>query len=389
MKSKTLFILPTTDVGGTRTSLANLISSLDTDRVDIEILSIKRDGTLLPRLEQAGRVLPMHVILEAAFRPAGYHIKNGRIGLLFKKIGLTIRAKTAKKSPRELAMQLAAADFSGKYDCVFGYQEGIAVELAAQIAAPRKFAWVHRAYDGVVDKIPHEKLKTDFSKFDRVIFASGAVMRDYIATECVPADKAIRIYNTFDVASILEKSRLEPITVKDGTVTLVSLGRFVRVKRYDRIIGAAERLKADGFKFKWYMIGDGELREALQERAHRKQLDDCLVFTGMTDNPYRYIAACDATVISSESEAHPMAATESLILSKPVITTAYAAAKESVADGENGIICENSSDGIYLAVKRFLSNGELRAKLAQNAADYFYDNAAIINEVHNLIDGKF
>ncbi len=388
MKKKVLFIIPATQVGGTRTSLINLLKAMKSVEADIDVFAIKRHGKLLEQFEQTCNILPESRITESAFNSFGYHLKKFDFKRLFCKLSLTLKAKLSHTDVRKYALKAAAVDFDGKYDCVIGYQEGYAVIMAAAVKAPLKFAWVHRAYDGVTERIPHVELKNQLSGFDRVIFASKAIMHGYIKSDCVDEKRAVNIYNTFDTEAIIEKSKRDPIDMPKNVVKIVSVGRFTRVKRYDRIIGAAEQLKAEGLKFVWYIIGGGELYDAMVERAHRKHLKDVVCFTGMTDNPYRYIVAADVTFITSESEGHPMVANESLILGKPVITTHYHAAKEVVTDEVTGLICENSSDGVRRAAKRIIEDGELLSRLTENVRDFKYDNAAIVEQVEALINGK-
>ena len=58
---------------------------------------------------------------------------------------------------------------------------------------------------------------------------------------------------------------------------------------------------------------------------------------------------------------------EAIILGLPVITTDCSGMKEIFGDEECGIICENSEDGIYGALKEVLDNPQRLSEFAKNS----------------------
>ena len=73
-------------------------------------------------------------------------------------------------------------------------------------------------------------------------------------------------------------------------------------------------------------------------------------------NPYKYLSQSDCLIVSSEFEGYGVVIDEARVLGKPVISTDVGDAKNILAEGF-GIICENSEDGIYKAMKEFLDKG--------------------------------
>lgn len=55
-------------------------------------------------------------------------------------------------------------------------------------------------------------------------------------------------------------------------------------------------LKDHGVKAKWYVLGEGELRDRLQIKINHLGLKDDFILLGAKTNPYPYYAQCDLYV---------------------------------------------------------------------------------------------
>ena len=91
------------------------------------------------------------------------------------------------------------------------------------------------------------------------------------------------------------------------------------------------RLKSCGkTAFTWRIVGDGPDRK--NDEALAKELDvaELVRFEGQKENPYPYIAKSDLFALYSAYEGYPLVVGEALILHTPILTTAYAAAKEQI-----------------------------------------------------------
>ncbi len=381
-----LFILPSGDIGGTRTSLVNLITNMDRQRYDIDVLLLFRRGPLVAEFEQICNLLPQNKTIKAGRGMGSELIKAFDLLSLIRRISLNLRAKMLKRTRYELCYQSAAKQYSDKYDCVIAFQEKDATEFAQYISAPKKIAWVHTDYSRAIKGRGEKALSEVSNKFDKVVFVSNACMNEFKQKTHIEHSKMLCIYNTFDCDDIIKKSGEYTVEKDKSMPMLVSIGRFCEQKSFHRAIRAAYRLKNEGYRFLWYIIGDGELFDEINAEIIEKNVGDSVILTGRKSNPYPYMAAADAMILTSVFEAHPMVATESLILSTPVVSASFPSAAESVLDGQNGILCDNNSEGVYQGVKRILSNPELLNKLKANVENFKYDNLAIIKQIEELID---
>ena len=127
-----------------------------------------------------------------------------------------------------------------------------------------------------------------FKQVDGIVSISDECVN--ILKELFPdvAEKCIMLPN-INSSKVIKKLSAEfyPEEYKqnNGALTLVSVGRVVQLKGFDMAVEAAALLKKRKVNFKWFIIGDGGLRNELQLSAKEQGLDDCLIFAGLKSNP--------------------------------------------------------------------------------------------------------
>jgi glycosyltransferase involved in cell wall biosynthesis len=86
--------------------------------------------------------------------------------------------------------------------------------------------------------------------------------------------------------------------------------------------------------------------------------------------------AADAALLSSSWENFPHTVVEALAVGTPVIATATGGVAEVVEDGCNGLLVPpGDGEALAGAVRRFFADGELRARLVNEAAPSVADYA--------------
>ena len=85
-------------------------------------------------------------------------------------------------------------------------------------------------------------------------------------------------------------------------------------------------------------------------------IKDKVIFTGQVKNPFLLLKNSDCFVLSSNHEGQPMVLLENLILDKPIIATDIPG-NRSVLENGYGLLCENSVEGLFEAMDKFMTNG--------------------------------
>ena len=111
----------------------------------------------------------------------------------------------------------------------------------------------------------------------------------------------------------------------EGARLMGIVGRLVPIKRHDVLFRALSLLKTSplaGGDFCCVVVGDGELREALERQAKELGLSEHVRFLGWRRDLDAIYADLDCLVLSSDNEGTPVSVIEALAAGVPVVATA-------------------------------------------------------------------
>jgi glycosyltransferase involved in cell wall biosynthesis len=104
-----------------------------------------------------------------------------------------------------------------------------------------------------------------------------------------------------------------------------------------QLVEAVARLRAAGCPARALMIGDGDMRAAVEARARELGVAGDVAITGFQLDVRPYIAACDVMVLCSTAvETFSLAALEAMAMGRPVVLSELGGAAEMVFPGWNG-----------------------------------------------------
>ena len=360
--------------GGAERAMLNLFSRLDPNQYEISLFVITGQGELrreLPEnvrlinkkykevsvLTKKGRRLLTLSVLKAGIgkalflRRAPYLIKNFFIMLKKGKILLD------KLFWRLLSD--GAPKIQEEYDLAVAYLEGGATYYTAQhIKAKKKTAFVHIDYE----KAGYTReLDLDcYEKFDRIFTVSDEVkehfLRVYPEYECKTS-----VFN-----NILNQERIKKMAdqgegFNDGFkgLRILTVGRLTRQKRYDIAIEAMKLIKEKiSMPIRWYVLGEGDLRQELEQQIKSAGLENDFILLGVKNNPYSYIKGCDLYVHATEFEGKSIALQEAQVLGKPILATDCSGNREQIENGTDGILCELDTGQVCEKLLYMINNPE-------------------------------
>ncbi len=379
---KVIFVLHRANIGGSCTSMANLLELLKERGYEANVFLMSHEGLLLDRIKNCSILLKENKSLSAVtcdkknLKTLGKFFIRVIYVLMHKLIGADRAIK--------FFYNKAAKKLSGKYDTIIAYQENTTTDFVECIIAHNKIAWVHTYIEKIIGNGDYKNFSKQYSNFDKIVCVSDAVKKIFDEKIEGVKDKTLVINNTNNTGYIINKSVEYDFETDKKLINLVSVGRCTDAKKFDRAIYAAEKLKKDGFLFNWYIVGGGELLEDLKNKTRQCRIEDVLRFLGPNTNPYPIIKSCDFLVVTSLYEANPMVVNEALILHKPVISTAFSSVKEVIEDNVNGIICDNSEEGLYGILKDLFKNKDLQNQIKLGAENFIYDNNTVLEKVINI-----
>ncbi|WP_159459769.1 glycosyltransferase [Scatolibacter rhodanostii] len=258
------------------------------------------------------------------------------------------------------------------YDVEIGFLEGPCNRLAsAASSGVNNIAWIHTDVLGLTDKesgfYSKNSEKDCYDRFHHVVCVSQEAKSAFIE-KVSPEKEPMVLYNPIDRHTILHKaSENTSLYEKKDRFAFCTVGRLVPPKGIDRLLEAAARLAKEFPDFDLLILGEGSEKEALQKQAETLQLQGQVHFIGFLDNPYAVMNQCDVFVCSSRMEGYSLVVAEALVLGLPVVSTDCGGPKDLLNQGEYGLMVENSVDGIYLGMKKMLTDRDFLEEMKQKA----------------------
>jgi len=168
----------------------------------------------------------------------------------------------------------------------------------------------------------------------------------------------------------------ERLEVGPEETMVLGIGRLVAWKGFDHLIEAQSRVRREAPNVRLVIAGDGDLRSALEERADRLGLHDCVTFVGAVDRNEvpAYFAAADLVAVPSIRheagfvEGLGYVALEALASGTPIVASNVGGLPEVVRHGETGVLVEDGSpESLASAILTLSRDANLRDRLGRNA----------------------
>lgn len=377
-KKKLLFVLWSLSAGGAERSLINLLWELDYGYYDVELFLFEREGEFLKQLPQQIRIIeaPKEVkfLSTGSFREMMkcFSLRGFFYRILYK-LFYENKAKSSYNKDQllwEKVWKKSLESLKGEYDIAAGYLQGIPDYFVIdKVTSERKLLWIHTDYSKINGDINFDYYY--FSRGDEIITISEtckeALLKDFSSLK----GKINLLYNLNSpvlIKRLAEEVVPEEILAakEEGYQILLSIGRLVEVKGFDIAIKAAAILKNKGVKYKWFVLGEGGLRQELLELISLNSLEDLIILLGVRSNPYCYMKQADIVVQTSRYEGKSIVLDEAKVLCKPIISTNYSSAADQIEQGKTGILVGMSPEELAKGIEEVLSNKDLRKELADN-----------------------
>ena len=197
---------------------------------------------------------------------------------------------------------------------------------------------------------------------DLVLAAGQKVRDDLVAARIVSPDMVVVVRpGVRDFDRLSPEAARSALGVADLGARPVAgwLARVVRVKRPDRLAGAAMATP----DVDYIVGGDGAMRGGLEEHAPPN-----LRTLGWAD-PATFWSACDFAVLTSDNEAMPYSLVEAALAGLPTVTTDAGSASEVVVDGVTGLVVPLSAEAVADGIRRLVADPPAMAAMGAAARE--------------------
>lgn len=124
----------------------------------------------------------------------------------------------------------------------------------------------------------------------------------------------------------------EELRIQDSRLAVIHIGRFGKEKNHEFLIQCFAEIIRSGADAKLILVGDGELREDMEKRAHEILPEDSFVFVGVRSDVNRLLQAADVFAFPSIFEGLPVTLVEAQAAGLPCVKSDNVTDEAAVTD---------------------------------------------------------
>lgn len=395
MKKKIVFMSINMNVGGTEKALLNMLSEIPKDKYDITLLLLEEYGGFLNHIPRGVRVKYLEGYKKIKNKlnqpPKITMLELVKKGQLINAIKFSFIYTLSKiMSDKRIFFKYLLSGFpklNDEYDLAVAYagpMDFISYFVVNKIKSSNKIQWIH--FD--ITKIGFDRsfaLKI-YSQFNKIFVVSKEGRSKLV--DFVPAlREKTDVFSNIISSQLINAQTKEGIGFKDNFdgLRILTVGRLSFEKGQDIAIRVLQRLIKNGYKVRWYCLGDGSYRTKYETLVHDYNLQEEFIFMGSDPNPYSYIEQCDIYVQPSRHEGYCITLAEARCLKKPIITTDFTGAKEQIKHEETGLVVSIDENEIYNAVTKLIHNRVLGNTFSANLSKETFNSTRDMEKIYALI----
>ena len=383
------------NIGGTEKALLTMLNEMDRRKYDITLFMLEEYGGFLNQIPDGIKVMYLKeyktlkkFINDPPQLVAKELIKNRKIIKGLSVLFVYIISKLMKDISIYYKYILSNVDtLNEEYDIAVAYagpMDFISYFVINKIKSKKRVQWIH--FD--ISKIGFNVnfAKKIYDKFDKVFVVSNEGKDKLINLIPSLKDKTEVFFNIIS-CKMIEKMSYEGEGFSDdfdGT-RILTVGRLSKEKGQDLIIPVLKKLKENGYKVRWYCIGDGPAKKEYEKLVDKLNIKDDFIFLGSKLNPYTYMKECNIYVQPSKHEGYCITLGEARCFNNPIVTTNFTGANEQIVNENTGLVCEISEEGIYRAIKKLLDDKKLYKNIKDNLKNEIVDSTKEIRKLESIL----
>ena len=262
---------------------------------------------------------------------------------------------------------------------------GILGRVAARMAGvPIIIHTIHglpfHPYETGLNNLLYKRLERWAARWSQKIITVADAMRGQAVAAGVAApEKFVTIYSGMEVDTFLaadqrREAARRALGIADDEVVIGKIARLFELKGHEYVIAAAPKILHEFPKARFLFVGDGILRQKLQEQAARLGVAERIIFAGLV-HPSRIpemLGAMDLVVHASLREGLARVLPQALLAGRPVVSYDIDGAREVVRDGVTGYLVKPQAvDELADAVLKMLRDPAKARAMAMKGRELF------------------
>jgi glycosyltransferase involved in cell wall biosynthesis len=200
----------------------------------------------------------------------------------------------------------------------------------------------------------------------------------------VPLDEFSRQRSAEEIQAARAELGIAPDDVAIGTVT-----RLHDSKGNSFLIDAARLVLSERPQARFFIVGEGPLRDSLEQQARALNLGDRFSFAGFAKDVPRVVSAFDISVFPSLWEGTPLTVFEALAMGKAIVATDADGLLDVLTSEHDAIIVPKRdaralANGLIRVIDEPQTRDRLRAAAAETGKQY--DISVFVRKMERLYD---
>lgn len=388
MKKNILIVTRQMVAGGIEKSIINMLKMIPMDQYNIHLHVMHKGGEFETEIPNGVIVKCIYGGYKTTVEKICIHLYNLQLKEAFNTIVYSLLRKFTKSEFKKQAFELKLVEKDmNEYDIAIADHVPASfpvMYISNNINAKKKVAWLHS--DVSLYKNQIDLYQKDYEKYDYIFSVSEENIHKFNSFYPHLANKTNTFYNLI-VQKELELQALDGRTFNDNYngIRILTIGRLCEQKGQMIIPSVAKKLIENGYRFKWYCIGDGELRNNINSNIIELNVSEHVILLGSISNPYRYLKECDIYIQPSKHECYCTTVTEAKCFNKPMIITDVNGSKEQVKNGENGLIIDYDINQMFNAIRMLIDNPNMRENFTNNLQKDEIDTSTEILKLLSII----
>ena len=262
---------------------------------------------------------------------------------------------------------------------------GILGRVAARMAGvPIIIHTIHglpfHPYETGLNNLLYKRLERWTARWsDKIITVADAMRGQAVAAGVAAPEKFVTIYSGMEVDTFLaadqrREAARRALGIAADEVVIGKIARLFELKGHEYVIAAAPKILHEFPKARFLFVGDGILRQKLQEQAARLGVAERIIFAGLV-HPSRIpemLGAMDLVVHASLREGLARVLPQALLAGRPVVSYDIDGAREVVRDGVTGYLVKPQAvDELADAVLKMLRDPAKARAMAMKGRELF------------------
>lgn len=190
-------------------------------------------------------------------------------------------------------------------------------------------------------------------------------------------------------------AKREDFGLSESDIILISVGRLIKRKAYDKAIQAVAKLPWKNVKY--LIIGDGPEKQHLRALAKDMLVEEMIQFRGFVseERKFQYLSVSDIYILSSQHEGFGICLLEAMHCGLPIVATDNGGQTDFLIGGRNALLVPAGDDDILAQkiaeiIKDKAMQSAISANNRKDITNFYIDTISkrYINLYQKTIEGR-